>query len=111
MGRYTKETSPEDIERNRRVPRTFSIPTYISEELDNCKNPSAIVTTLLEENVQRIGNLTLDDAVRTREDKLKEEIRKAAKEVLETGFKIEFERIVHDALAAYGYQVKTEGEV
>ena len=111
MGRYTKETTSEEIERNRRIPRTFSIPTYISEELDNCKNPSAIITALLEENVQRIGNLTLDDAVKAREDKLKEEIRKAAKEVLETNFKNMFEQIVHDALSAYGYRVKTEGEI
>ena len=111
MGRYPKGTNPEDIEKRRRIPRTFSIPTYISEELDNCKNPSALMTTLLEENMQRIGNLTLDEAVKAREDVLKEEIRKIAKEVMEETFKPKFEEIVQDTLGAYGYRVKTGDEI
>ena len=111
MGRYGKDATSEEIEKNRRVPKTYSIPKYIADELDNCQNASALVTMFLEENIQRIGNLTLDTAIKARENRLKEEISKAAYDVFDESFKPIFEQIVIDTLKAYGYQVKTGDEI
>jgi len=110
MGRRS-ERSSEDIERNRRIAKTFSIPTYIAEELSNCKNPSGLVTMFLEENAQRIGDLTIEDAIKSREVAIKETIRKASEEVMEKYFKKRFEKIVLNTLAEYGYKVKTEEDI
>jgi len=105
MGKHKASENVNDIERNRKVPRTFSIPRYIDEELDNCKNPSEIVSMILAENSHRIGNMTLNDAARAREQAIKKSMEKVFDELIVT-WERRIREVTKSSLEAYSLRLK-----
>jgi len=105
MGRHRRNEDPNMIVRERRVAKTLSLPRFIVDALDECKNPSAVVTEILRENITRIGNLTVEDAMKSRENTIKEIILKVSHEVVDESFKPKILQVVGDSLKAFSYEL------
>jgi len=105
MGRRKAGVDPNLIERERKVPKTFSIPQWQAKELEACKNPSAFITTLLDENIHKIS--TLDETIKVREDKIKELIRDTTSTVYEE-MKPKFMETVGEVMSSYKYSLMME---
>lgn len=67
---------PKEIlsERHRKDTISISIPRYIKEKLEEIGNYSELVTQILEENIDRITEGDLDEAIRYREARIRNEV-------------------------------------
>jgi len=71
---------------------SVSVPRYINEVLKQQQNASAVITHLLEENFDRIGDGRIEQLLRNREREIKDITRPILKEALEEAMEEVFEK-------------------
>ena len=82
------------------VYRSISMPRYIDEILGQQQNASAVVTHILEENLDKISDGKIDKLLRSREKDIKDLAKPAFKQALE--------EVMDEVFEKYSFAIKKD---